>query len=100
MADDDFTGFAAPPFDAARAVEQIKRALRDAKLAERAGDRFELRGRRVVELAVGDGVVTARLARRAALTPEWDTLVLRSAADQRKFVDTVKQRLAKWNDDD
>ena len=41
-----------------------------------------------------------RLARRLALTPEWDRLTLKSAADQRKLVDEVKKRLARWEQDE
>lgn len=95
MSDDDF-GFAPPPFDAAAAREQLRRALRDCKLAER-GAGFDLRGMRVVEVALGEGgAIDARLARRLALTPEFDRRRIASAADQRKFVDEVRKRLARW----
>lgn len=92
--------FARPPFKPADALVQLKRSLRDARpLAER-GDGFELNGLRVVELGHDDKTITVRLARRAARTPDWDTLVLKSAADQRKCVDEVKKRLARWTEDD
>ena len=58
MSDDDF-GFAAPPFNAEHALQQIKRSLRDMKLAER-GPGFELRGKRVTELVIEDGRIQAR----------------------------------------
>lgn len=94
--DDDFGGFAPPPFNAEHALQQMKRALRDQKLAER-GPGFELRGKRVAELVVNGGAIDARLARRLALTPEWDRSSLKSAADQRKWIDELKKRLARWD---
>ena len=90
---DDF--FAAVPFKAAEALVSLKRQLRDLKLAER-GAAFELRGKRMAELAVEDNSIQIKLARRLMLTPEWDRLVVKSAADQRKLVDEIKKRLARW----
>jgi hypothetical protein len=95
---DDF-GFAPPPFDADNALVTIKRALRDMKLAER-GNAYELRGKRVVELAVDGAVINAKLARRLLLTPEWDRVGVESAADQRKLLDEVKKRLARWESEE
>jgi hypothetical protein len=97
-ADDDF-GFAPPPFNAEHTLAQMKRALRDAKLAER-GPGFELRGRRVAELAVVDDGIEARLARRLAMTPEWDRRVLKNANEQRQWLDDLKKRLARWESGD
>ena len=91
---DDF-GFAAPPFNAGNALVALKRALRDLKLAER-GNAYELRGKRVVELALEDDAIAAKLARRLMLTPEWDRVAVKSATEQRKLIDEVKKRLAKW----
>jgi hypothetical protein len=88
-------GFTPPPFNAEHALAQMKRALRDAKLAER-GPGFELRGRRVAELTVNGPAIDARLARRPALTPEWDRHTLKNAAEQRKWIDELKSRLARW----
>jgi hypothetical protein len=98
MVDDDF-GFTPPPFKAADALVQIKRALRDLMLAER-GLAYELRGKRVVELALADGAIAAKLARKLALTPEWDKLSVDSSAAQRKLIDEVKKRLARWERDE
>ena len=93
---DDF-GFAPTPFKAAEALATLKRQLRDLNLAER-GDAFERRGKRVLEVALdGDAAIAAKLARRLALTPEWDRVSVKSAADQRKLVDEIKKRLAHWN---
>jgi hypothetical protein len=99
MSDEDVGGFAPPPFKPADALLQIKRSLRDLKLAER-GNGFELRGRRVVELAADSSTITARLARKLALTPQWDTQAVKSTGDQRKLIDEVKRRLVRWEQED
>jgi hypothetical protein len=95
---EDF-GFAPPPFNADNALVTIKRALRDMKLAER-GNAYEMRGKRVVELAVEGAAINAKLARRLMLTPEWDRMAVTSATDQRKLIDEVKKRLAKWESEE
>ncbi len=95
---DDF-GFAPPPFDAGQSLLQLQRALRDCKLSGR-GKGFELRGKAVVELEARAGAVAARVARRRAATPEWDAFTVKNAADQRKLIDEVKKRLARWTDED
>jgi hypothetical protein len=94
---DDF--FAPPPFKPDEALVSLKRQLRDLKLAER-GNGFEQRGKRVVELAVEGDLIQAKLARRLALTPEWDRITVKSAADQRKLLDEVKKRLVRWEHDE
>ena len=96
---DDNFGFAPPPFKADDALVALKRQLRDLKLAER-GNAFEQRGKRVVELAIDASAIQAKLARRLALTPEWDRFTIQSAAEQRKLVDEVKKRLARWEHDE
>ena len=98
MSSDDF-GFAPPAFNADNALVTIKRTLRDLKLAER-GNAFEMRGKRVVELAIDGGAINAKLARRLMLTPEWDRITVKSAADQRKLLDDVKKRLSKWESEE
>lgn len=95
MSDDDLGGFAPPPFNADNALVQLKRSLRDFKLAER-GNAYEMRGKRVVELSIDSGTIAVRLARKLALTPEWDRSAVRSATEQRKLVDEVKKRLERW----
>jgi hypothetical protein len=92
-------GFAPPPFKPDEVLAQIKRNLRDLKLAER-GNGFELRGRRVAELTVDSATINVRLARTLALTPQWDALVIRSATEQRKFIEEIKKRLARWTQDE
>ncbi len=93
--------FAPPAFNPDNALQQIQRALRDLKLAER-GSGFDLRGKPVVALQLERGApaISVRLARKLALTPEWDKLRVASAVDQRKLIDEVKKRLARWNQDD
>ena len=95
---DDF-GFAAPPFKPDDALLTLKRQLRDLKLAER-GDAFEQRGKRVLELVVEGDAILARLARKLALTPEWERIAVKSATDQRKLIDEVKKRQARWDHDE
>jgi hypothetical protein len=98
MSSDEF-GFAPPPFNADNALVTLKRALRDMKLAER-GNAYEMRGKRVVELAVDGTTINAKLARRLMLTPEWDRVAVKSAADQRKLLDEMKKRLARWENEE
>ena len=98
MPDDDW-GFAPPPFNAEQSLLQLQRAMRDQKLAGR-GTAFELRGKAVVDLQRKDDAIAVRLARRLALTPEWDTFTVKTAADQRKLIDEVKRRLARWLEED
>ena len=98
MPDDDFA-FAPPPFNAENSVQQLQRAMRDCKLSAR-GNTFELRGKAVIELQRDGDTVAVKLARRLALTPEWDRLSVKSAPDQRKLIDEVKKRLARWADED
>lgn len=94
---DDF--FAAPPFRAADALVQLKRQLRDLRPLTERGDAFELRGQSVVELALHEARIEARLAKRPARTPEWTQHTLASSADVRRFVDSVKAQLARWSDE-
>lgn len=94
--------FAPPAFRPDEALVQFKRQLRDLRpLAER-GAGFELRGKRVVEfeIEIDAPAIMLRLAKRPALTPEWDRLALRSSADVRKGVDEVRKRLARWTEDE
>lgn len=95
----DDWGFTAPPFDPGKAVLQLQRSLRDLGLAAR-GTGFELRGRTVIDLAVEGPAIVVRLARRLAISPEWDRQRLASSADQRKLVDEVKRRLERWQRED
>jgi hypothetical protein len=33
-------------------------------------------------------------------TPDWDKSLIRSGADQRKLLDELKKRLARWKDEE
>lgn len=99
MNDDDPGGFAPPAFKAADALEQIKRSLRNLKLTER-GNRFDLRGKPVLELTLEDKHINVRLARKLALTPEWDRLQVNSSTGQRKLLDDTQRRLERWERED
>lgn len=88
-----------PTFDAAQALQQLQRALREQGLLAR-GPGFERRGRRVAELVLEGQAVQARLARRPALTPEWDRSSLRSAVEQRQWLQELARRLTRWERDD
>ena len=98
MTDDSFGGFAPPPFKPEDALQQIKRALRDLKLTDR-GQGFDLRGKPVLDLQLERGApaISVRIARKLALTPEWDKQRVTSAGEQRKLIDEVKKRLARWD---
>lgn len=94
---DDF--FAPPAFKPDEALVQLRRQLRELRpLAER-GDGFQWRGQDVVALRVADGTIEARLARRPARSPEWTPHTLKSSADVRRFIDTVKAQLDRWSDE-
>jgi hypothetical protein len=96
----DDLGFAPPPFRPAEALVQLKRQARDLKpLAER-GNRFEIKGRPVLELAADDTAIVARLARRPAAAPDWSTTRLASSVDVRRFVDDLRKRLKAWETDE
>ena len=95
MSEADF-GLALQPFKPDEALMQLKRQLRDLKLTER-GHGFELRGKRVAELQVEGMTIAGRMARKLAITPEWDALCIASASDQRKCLDELRKRLARWN---
>jgi hypothetical protein len=89
----------APPWQPQAALQQLQRAFRDLKLTARGTEetsRFELRGRCVVELALRDGQLSARLARKLTLTPEFDRYPINQAAEQRKLLDETKRRLDRW----
>ena len=93
--------FALPAFKPDEALVTLKRQLRELRpLAER-GNRFELSGKAVVDLSADASTLTARIAKRPAVSStEWETLALKNSADLRKCVDEVKKRLARWQQDD
>ena len=95
MNEADF-GRVPPSFKPDAALIQLKRQLRDLKLTER-GHGFERRGKRVAELQIEGVTIAARMARKLAITPEWDKLTMASASDQRKWLDELSKRLARWD---
>ncbi|MCK6420611.1 MAG: hypothetical protein L6Q73_06845 [Aquabacterium sp.] len=93
--------FALPPFKPAEALLQLKRSLRDLRTLTERGDGFELKGSPVIALALGDGAIDARLARRPMRgLPEWDRYALAGSPDIRKFTDEVRRRLARWTEEE
>ncbi len=99
MTDDLLDGFAPPPFKADAALLQIKRSARDLKLSEH-GAGFELRGKPILELELDGAVIRVRIARKLALTPQWDTVTVASSGAQRKLLDELKKRLSTWDQED
>jgi hypothetical protein len=98
MAED--LGFAPPPFDAATALQRLKRELRELGLAEREGV-FERRGVAIARAAVDGAALSAALVRRPQRSgPDWQPRTLKSSADVRDFVAECKRRLAGWSDRD
>ena len=95
---DDF--FALPAFKPDEAALTLRRQLRDVRSLSERSDQFELRGHAVVGWRVEAGTVVARIAKRPAVSPEWQTHVLKSSADLRKFMGDVKKRVASWQDDE
>ncbi len=91
--------FAVPAFRPRDSIVQLKRSLRELRLLVESGDAYKLQGQRVIELRFDETFITVRLARRALQSPEWDTQVLKSAADLRKCLDEVKKRLVRWTEE-
>jgi hypothetical protein len=92
----DHDGFAPPPFRPDDALVLLKRQLRELKPLTERGDRYEIKGRPVIQLEPADTTIAARLARRPATAPEWAAETLARSLDVRRFVDTVKKRLKQW----
>lgn len=95
---DDF--FSPPPFKAEEALVQLKRGLRDLRALSERGAGFELKGQPVIDLAVDGATLRARIAKRPARSPEWETRVLKNSADVRQFTADVKKRLENWSSDE
>lgn len=89
-----------PAFKPEDALVGLRRQLRELKgLADR-GSRFEVNGKPVLDAKLEAGSLMLRLAKRPAVSPEWETHALGDSAAVRKFVDEVKRRLARWQNDD
>ncbi|HEY1392728.1 MAG TPA: hypothetical protein VFV25_05105 [Methylibium sp.] len=98
MEDNGF--FAPPPFKPEEALIQLKRSLRDLRAFNERGSGFELKGQAVIELALDGAQIHARIAKRPARSPEWETRALKNSADVRQFIADVKKRLANWSSDE
>lgn len=96
---DETWGFAPPPFKAEEALVQLKRSLRDLGLTERSGG-FEFDAKRALEFELQQGAIAVKLARRLIRTPTFDAFVIKSGAEQRKLLDELKKRLARWKDEE
>ena len=94
--------FALPAFKPDEALLKLKRDLRDLRqLAERDGGRcFTLKGQDVLELAIEGAQLNAKLAKRPAQRPEWDSWTCKTSADVRRLQDEIKKRLARWTTED
>jgi len=97
---DDEGFFNAPQFKPADAIVQLRRSLRALGSLTERGEQFEWKGRAVVTIAVEGAQLQARLARRPAISPEWESRTLKNGADVRRFGDEVKQRVTRWKDAD
>lgn len=89
-----------PPFAAPEALVALKRQLRALRPLAENSHRFTLRGVSVIELSATAQQIDARLAQRPLASPQWTTHSLRSSADLRRFIDTVRQRLRRWDTED
>ncbi|WP_077036507.1 hypothetical protein [Pelomonas sp. KK5] len=97
--DEDF--FALPPFKPAEALVKLKRDLRDLRsLTERSGGgSFDMQGQPVLQLSSDDTQLHARLAKRPARSPEWESRSCKNAAEVRRLLDDIRRRVAQWTDD-
>ena len=99
MSEEESWGFAPPPFRAEESLEQLRRSLRSLGLAERSGG-FEFEAKRALTFELQEGAIAIGLARRLIRTPEFDKFTIKSGADQRKLLDELKKRLARWKDEE
>ena len=88
-----------PPFKAEEALVSMRRRLRELKLAEHGSSgAFDLRGKPVVTLALDGDAIAARVVKRPARAPEWSSQRLGSAAEVRRFLDTLARQVEAWGD--
>ena len=91
--------FAPPAFKPDQALLTLKRGLRDFRSLSERGNSFLLQGQVVLELGVDDKLLHAKLARKPARSPEWDTRDCKNSAELRSLQDEIKRRLARWTDE-
>jgi hypothetical protein len=94
---DDF--FLIPDFKPEQALLNLKRALRDLRSLQERGKAFELQGQPVLELSVDDKLLHARLVKKPARSPEWETRQCKNSAEVRALQDEVKRRVSRWTDE-
>lgn len=99
MSEEESWGFTPPPFRAEESLVQLKRSLRELGLTERSGG-FEFQARQALSFELKEGAIVLKLARRLIRTPEFDLFTIKSGADQRKVLDELKKRLARWKDEE
>jgi hypothetical protein len=95
---DDF--FALPPFKPDEALIQLKRAVRELRGLNERANQYEWKGHPALELAIDGATVVAKLAKRPAHVPQWETRTMKTNADVRKFSDELKARVARWREVD
>jgi hypothetical protein len=95
---DDF--FALPPFKPDDALAQLKRSVRELRSLSERGNRFEWKAHPVLELTVDGATLVAKLAKRPAHIPQWESRTMKNNADVRKFADELKARVARWSEAD
>jgi len=95
----DADDFALPVFKPEAAMQQLQRSLRELRPLVERGGCYALQGHTVLELERDDKTLIARIAKRPAHAPEWETKICRSSADVRKLLDTIKLRLTRWTDE-
>ncbi len=94
---DDF--FAPPAFKPDEALLQLKRALRDIRSLSERANAYSLQGQTVLTLRVEEGKLCARLAKRPAHSPEWESRDCKNSAEVRGLQDEIKRRVARWTDE-
>lgn len=99
MSDDAEDFFALPAFKPEQALLNLKRNLRDLRQLSERGNSFLLQGQAVIELSADEHTLLAKLAKRPARSPEWDSRHCKNSADVRSLLDDIKKRLAHWTDD-
>jgi hypothetical protein len=97
---DDNLSFAPPPFKPAEAMVQLKRDLRELRVLKERGAGLDWKGHPAIVLGIDDGGIRAQLARKPSRSPSWETRLLHSGADVRHWLSEVRQRLARWEDED
>jgi hypothetical protein len=98
---DDF--FAAPAFDPAVALTGLRRSLRELGGLKECGAgpfEYEFAGKPVARIAAVGTSIDAALARQLSRSPDWQPHPLKSSADVRRYIETLKRLLAQWAEDD